>query len=245
MVERKRIGIILPSVNNVLESDLAGVVPEGCTYHTTRMLVSSTGMTLQSLRDMNASIEDCVDLLSNCGMDILTYGCTSGSFMEGPGYDQKIISTIETKSGLPAVATAAAAAEAMHFLGLKRISIVTPYPDEVNKTIPVFFEGNGFEIVSIAGRGFGVAKSIDITNDPPEKIEKFAIENCDPGADGLFMSCTSWNAFSTIEGVEQAIGRPVVTSNQATIWATFKKLGYTRSLLGHGRLFREGFAVTS
>ena len=243
MAERKRIGIILPSVNNVLESDLADIVPEGYTYHTTRMPIISTGMTLQSLRDMNESIEDCADLLSHCGMDVLAYGCTSGSFMEGPGYDQKIISLIESTSGLPAIATAAASAEAMHFLGLKKISIVTPYPDEVNQTIPAFFEGNGFDVISITGRGFGVTKADDIWRDPPDTIAQFAIQHCAPEADGLFMSCTSWNAFSVADQVEQAIGRPVVTSNQATIWATFRKLGYMQGLSGYGKLLRDGFAV--
>ena len=241
MAERKRIGLILPSVNNVLETNLASVVPEGCTYHTTRMPVGATG--LASLRNMNQSVEQCAELLSNCGMDVLAYGCTSGSFIEGPGYDQKIISMIEKKSGLPAVATAAASVEAMKSLGLKRISVVTPYPDEVNERIPPFFEGNGFEIVSIAGRGLGVVNSIDICNDPVAEIEQFAIENFDPSADGLFMSCTAWNALTVVENIEKAIGHPVVTANQATIWAAFRKLGYSHSCDGYGTLFRQGFAV--
>ena len=58
------------------------------------------------------------------------------------------------------------------------------------------------------------------------------------------MSCTSWNAFSVADQVEQAIGKPVVTSNQATIWATFRKLGYMQGLSGYGKLLRDGFAVS-
>ncbi len=57
------------------------------------------------------------------------------------------------------------------------------------------------------------------------------------------MSCTSWNAFSVADQVEQAIERPVVTSNQATIWATFRKVGYMQGLSGYGKLLRDGFAV--
>ena len=90
----------------------------------------------------------------------------------------------------------------------------------MNQTIPAFFEGNGFEVISITGRGFGVTKSDDIWRDPPDKIAQFAIQHCAPETDGLFMSCTSWHAFSVADQVEQAIGRQDVTSNQATIWAT-------------------------
>ena len=241
MADRKRIGVILPSINNVLETNLGTLAPEGCTYHTTRMPVGSTSV--ESLRNMNQSVEQCAELLSSCGMDVLAYCCTSGSFIEGPGYDQKIISMIENKAGIPTVATSAASVEAMKFLGLKRISVVTPYPDDVNARIPAFFEGTGFEIVNIAGRGLGSVKSIDICNDPVDEIEKFAIDNFDPSADGLFMSCTAWNALSVVERVEQAIGRPVVTANQATIWAAFRKLGYSHSYQGYGTLFREGLAV--
>ncbi len=55
------------------------------------------------------------------------------------------------------------------------------------------------------------------------------------------MLLPSWNAFSVVEQVEKTLDKPVVTSNQATIWATFSKLGYSQGLFGYGKLLREGF----
>jgi maleate isomerase len=41
-----------------------------------------------------------------------------------------------------------------------------------------------------------------------------------------------------VEEIERRIGKPVVTSNQSSIWMTLRKLGHTAPIAGFGRLLR-------
>ena len=57
-----------------------------------------------------------------------------------------------------------------------------------------------------------------------------------PEADGLFVSCTDFRAAQVIDEIEAKIGKPVVTSNQASFWQSVRKAGYEKPLSGFGRL---------
>jgi maleate isomerase len=99
-----------------------------------------------------------------------------------------------------------------------------------------FMEDNGFEVVSVAGRGH--ADNLAIGDETPESIAAFALDNVDEAADGIFCSCTNWRSMAAAEAIEAATGKPVVTSNQATIWAAYRRLGMAEPITGYGRLLR-------
>jgi maleate cis-trans isomerase len=42
-----------------------------------------------------------------------------------------------------------------------------------------------------------------------------------------------------IERLEQELGKPLVSTTQATVWAALRLLGETRGVPGYGRLLRE------
>jgi maleate isomerase len=42
-----------------------------------------------------------------------------------------------------------------------------------------------------------------------------------------------------INELEQETGRPVVTSNQASMWGTLRSIGDTRDMADAGRLFKQ------
>jgi maleate cis-trans isomerase len=56
-------------------------------------------------------------------------------------------------------------------------------------------------------------------------------------ADAMFISCTGLHVMGIIEILERDLGKPVVTSNQATLWAALKKLGIHERIEGLGKLF--------
>ena len=76
----------------------------------------------------------------------------------------------------------------------------------------------------------------DIGDQDPEVILDFVPRVVHPEADGVFISCTAWRALEVVEELEQRLGKPVVTSNQATIWLALKRLGITTPIKGYGRL---------
>ena len=124
--------------------------------------------------------------------------------------------------------------EALKLSGIRRVSVVTPYTDAINKRLTAFLEGHGFEVLSMAGQQ--IVPNLEIGAQTPEVIAAFAKANLSPEADGLFLSCTNWRSMEVAEQLEQELGVPVVTSNQATIWATFRILGFRGPVSGYGKL---------
>ena len=57
-----------------------------------------------------------------------------------------------------------------------------------------------------------------------------------PEADALLCSCTAWRSLEAADRIEQQLGKPVITSNQATIWAAFRAIGLERRFRGYGQL---------
>ena len=70
----------------------------------------------------------------------------------------------------------------------------------------------------------------------PERVVEFAAGVCRPEAEALFCSCTAWRSVEAVEALEQRLGKPVVSSNQAMIWAAFGKLGIREPIQGFGSL---------
>ena len=55
-------------------------------------------------------------------------------------------------------------------------------------------------------------------------------------ADAIFMSCAAFPATRVIKQVEEATGLPVVTSNQAMIWMSYRLMGINNKI-DLGKLF--------
>lgn len=232
--ERKKVGVMLPSSNTTVEYDFQRIVPAFVSLHSARMSFVKNGIGM--LERMNEDVETCAQHLGSAAVDVIAYACTGGSVLGGAGYDAELGRRVsKSAGGIPTVTTATAVMEALRKLGVRRVSVATPYPDFVNEKVQDFLQANGFEVLGIAGRGLSL--NLDIGADAPETIVAFAREHLSAEADGLFLSCTNWRAMEVAERLEAETGRPVVTSNQATIWATFQAIGLDQPLPGYGRLF--------
>ena len=78
-----------------------------------------------------------------------------------------------------------------------------------------------------------------INDHDPEEVVAFASRVCRPDADALLCSCTAWRSVEAVAELERRTGKPVVTSNQASIWASFRALGVRPALKGFGRLLQD------
>ena len=63
-----------------------------------------------------------------------------------------------------------------------------------------------------------------------------------PEADALVLACTNWVSMAAIEPLEAELGKPVVSTTQASLWACLRRLGWTRPLTGAGRLLDRHIA---
>jgi maleate cis-trans isomerase len=186
MTRRRRIGIIVPSTNTTCESDFNLVVPRDVTVHGQRMWLTNEAGGDAAYERMNAEIETGARYLATARVDVIAYGCTTGSFYRGPGWDREMLALIEREGGVPAVATAPSVVAALHAFGVRRVSVATPYPDWNNQRLRAYLEAVGFEVLNVDGEPQAAAAGNQGINDrSPESVVEFAARACRPEADAL------------------------------------------------------------
>ena len=237
---RKRLGLLVPASNPTMEEDFSGWMPQSVVMHTMRMYSSPEPVATmaESLQIMDDHVSESARLLALARPDVIAFGCTSGSFLNGLGWDQKLVEEIkEASGGIRTVATARCVIDALNELGVKRVAAASPYPPDINELLKKFLADAGFEVVSFDyedGRKVGGEHNFD-----PEVAYELGKRVDRPEAEAIFISCTNFRAAPIIDRLEQDVGKPVVTSNQATFWACLRQLGVSEPVPGAGKLLRE------
>lgn len=230
---RAEIGLINPGTGASMERDFHRFVPEGVGVITTR--VPFGGMPdPEGLMKMADLLEDTARVFSTRHHDLVMFGCTSGSLIGGPTFDQECIRRIERASGAPGLTTSTVLVEAFERLGLNKAATITPYPDSTNEIEKQFLESHGVDVTTISGM-HQLEKSIaDIQPSfVYQKVKQLDLT----GADCIFISCTGLNVLDIIETIETDFGLPVVTSNQVTLWGALRHARVGVKIPKLGRLF--------
>ncbi|HJP11534.1 MAG TPA: aspartate/glutamate racemase family protein [Arenicellales bacterium] len=234
---RKRIGVMIPSTNTSCEADFQMAAPQGVTIHGQRLWLTNDEQDEAAMDRMNSEIESGARYLATANVDVVAYGCTTGSFYKGSDWDRDMIELIERKAGVPALATSPCAVEALHHFKAKKVSVASPYPEWNNQKLHAYLEAAGFEVLNVEGEPRAAKAGPQGINDQdPEDVARFASGVCRPEADVLFCSCTAWRSMEVVDELEQRTGKPVVTSNQALVWAAFRKAGVQQPIHGYGKL---------
>ena len=228
-----RIGLIGLATDFNSEQDLRRMYPDGVEVFTNRVL-NANPVTMQNLRNMAGDISRAAGgILPGFSLDAMIYGCTSGTVANGAEKIEQLVQ--QSCPGVPVTNPVTAALAAFAHFGAKRISILTPYTEEVNLEMARYFEDHGIEVLNIAGLDY--ESDIEMTGIPPRDIADAAIGVCDDNADLLFISCTAIRSSMVIEQIEKRLGKPVVSSNQALVWHSLKLLDSNAAVTGYGSLF--------
>ncbi|WP_048152527.1 maleate cis-trans isomerase family protein [Palaeococcus ferrophilus] len=230
---RGRIGLLVPSSNTTMEMELHEALPEGVSLHTSRMPLRN--VTEEELLKMEALAVEGAKLLKDANVDIILYGCTSGSFIGGKNFEKELEAKIEREVNLPVVSTSSAVLEALGAVDAQRVLVITPYTDEINEREREFLEANEFEVLDI--RGLGIEDNTQIGKLEPYEAYRLAKATFMDEADAIFISCTNFRTFEIIELLEEDFGVPVITSNQASLWLALRELDIHDVIPGLGSLF--------
>jgi len=226
-----KVAVIVPSVNTTIEAELYGAGLDGISFHTARVLLRET--TPAGLRDMNREVDQAARLLATTDPHVLVYACTSGSFLDGWEALQRQLAQLGEIAGCPVVATSAAMIGAVAHLGVRRVALATPYVDSVNVLERLFFESRGISVVACRGLGLS-GRAIRAVE--PDRVVDLVRETDHRDAEAVYVSCTDLRALEAVDILEAELGKPVLTSNQVTLWALLRACGWSGTLPGHGRL---------
>ncbi|MBM7458347.1 Asp/Glu/hydantoin racemase [Rhodococcus coprophilus] len=167
--------------------------------------------------------------------EVVAYLCTSGSFIKGIGYEKTLRDAICDAGAPCAVTTSGALLEAVRDLELTRISVITPYDEQLTKLLHSFLAEAGTDVVRSThlGLGGGIWKVNYRT------IAERIIAADDPDSQAIFVSCTNLPTYDLIAPLERELGKPVLTANQLTIWACLGRMKLPMS--GPGKWLRGVF----
>lgn len=231
---RAKIGLITPANGTANEMDFHRFAPEGVAAMTQRIFFEKVD--INGLSDLADRAVEAARVLASANPDLLVFGCTTGSLIKGFGYDQELSDRIRQTCGIKTITTTTALIEAMKVLGTKRVLVSTPYSDEVNAIEKKFLEDSGFEVVNIRGLGFTDPNKMPKTT--MAQMYKLTREMMDSSADTIFISCTGIGVLDGINIMETDFQRPVITSNQVTLWYALRQLSIYEDV-GLGTLFQR------
>ena len=232
-----RLGVIVPSVNSVVEAWYPRIAPEGVSVHFARMLMPE-GTSPERIIEMDRTDGvHSIHQLTSCRPHAIAYGCTASSIIQGQAFDERLRAEIGHIAGAPATTAIDSIFVACRALGLERVTAISPYPDAVAAAEHRFFAAGGIHCV--AGADLGIAEGFRLAEPEPEAILDLALSAWDPRSDGIIAACLNFRAHEIIDTLEAQIGKPVVTSAQAVLWRLLRLAGLATPIPGFGRLLRE------
>jgi maleate isomerase/arylmalonate decarboxylase len=236
---RAKIGVIVPPTNTVNEAEWNLMAPDGVTIHAARMALHLDTSSDTGKAALYADVERAASDLAEAGLDAIAYGCTAGSMVQ----PASVLSDFMTKvTGTISVTTAASILTALGALGAKHIAVATPYHDALNAHEARFLEAAGFDVVHIQGLGIGAGGPEEypqIARTDLGDIKDHIVSADRAGAEAMLVSCTDFPVLGLIAGLEQELGKPVITSNQATFWAALRAAGINDRFENYGKLLKD------
>lgn len=235
---RARFGILVPFTNTNLEPDMVLLRPSGVSLHFARLggYDQDEIPDAEQMHGLGASdLDEPLHLLQGVRPDVILYGCTSATLTHGPAFDRDLAARIRAESGAATVTAAGALVHALTTLGMTRIGFASPYVRAINDMAVGFLGETGFTTVARSE----VTETLDNYGQGemgPDRVFELGLAADHPEADAIVLSCTDMRSVETIARLEQAVGKPVITSNQAMAFQAMQMAGIGEPVAGYGRL---------
>jgi len=211
------------------------MAPAGVGVHITRLKTDDYTTNATLARHIDHMADAAARLQPDARPDVISYSCTSGSIVCG---EENVFAQI--RKGAPwaePMCIVTGVIDALREIGARRIVIGTPYLDEINTVEAAYLSQAGFDVLDV--QGLQLDTGIAFGQVTPAYWKAFAQEIDQPDADAIFLSCSGIRALEVAEEIEQTLGKPVITSNQAQFWSCLRRAGVTDRITGFGQLFRH------
>lgn len=227
-----RIGLLVPGPDITPESEIAAMNRGRASVFASRMPIQFTRAGLTDPTHADSALE----LLKGVRPRAILYAATSTSYFLDVEGEKAFRSRLETRAlSVPVIFPAAATTDALRVLGIGRIALVHPpwFSDEMHELGPSYFQARGFDVVSSTR----IKPPRRLSEVSPDEVYRWIVANTPPRAEAVVQAGNGLRTIGAIDALEAALGRPVITANQAMFWRGLRVAGVTDTLAGYGRLF--------
>jgi len=232
MAWERKLGIIVPSWNTVMEYEFQRMADASISIHAQR--IKHTDDSEASLKWLSTQAPAAATLLSHAKVHAICHGCTASGFLKTPQEDLAQAEELTALTGIPCTTSSSSIAKALRAVGGTHISVASPYEPWLNERVAQYLAQDGFDVVAIKGLGTQSHGSIST-----EVVKALAHEVVRPQTQAIFISCSNFRTLDIIPALEAQTGLPVITSNQAALWGTLRSIGDARVVPDAGRLFHH------
>jgi maleate isomerase len=215
-------GIIVP-YDFALDRELWRWTPAGSSLHLTRLPAGPAAVTIEMVTSVGntADVRAAVGELLTVEPAVVAYACTSGSFIAGPTGEHALVAAMLNAGAPAAVTTSGALLQALDLLGIQRVSIATPYSTDITAGLRDFLIASGRQVVGSSELGLAV----EIWKVRQQQTAELIRSADAPTAEAIVVSCTNLPSYDVIAPLEAELGKPIISANQATMWAAMRLAG--------------------
>jgi maleate cis-trans isomerase len=224
-------GVLIPSTNTTVEIEYSRLLPPTLQAHVGRLKSSGTGPFAPSL---DADVEYQARLLGTAKVEVISLAQTSASLF-ADDYDATVTERMSAGAGVPTITSAQAIGQAVQALGARRIALVSPYSPPVIERAKHYYESK-YALEVVALEGFAATDSYMIGKLGPENARDAFARIDRPEIEVLVVPGGNFPTMSFVAAWEREFRKPVITTNQAALWAMMRIMRVDDPLPGLGRL---------
>lgn len=230
----RHFGVLIPSTNTTCEIEYNRLLPPTLQVHTGRL---GKGGDTPFSPNLDADVAYQARLLGTARVEVVALAQTSASLFDDD-YDARICRLMTQGAGVPALTSAQAIGAAVRALGCRRIALVSPYSaDAIGRAKRYYETRYGLEVVAM--EGFGATDAYAIGGLGADNATEAFIRIDRPDIEVLVVPGGNFPTMRHIATWERQFGKPVITTNQAALWAVMRVMKLDLPLPGLGRLLEQ------
>lgn len=229
----RHFGMLVPSTNTTCELEFSGL-PLGLLAHTGRL---GKGGSTPFSPSLDADVAYQAKLLGDARVEVIALAQTSASLF-ADDYDDVTVKRMTEASGLPSLTSAQAMGWALQSLGTLRVAMATPYSEDVIARATRYFQSK-YGVTVLASESLGATDSYAIGKMDAGMAEAAFARIDRPDVEALIVPGGNFPTMNAIEAWEQRFAKPVITTNQAALWAVLRVMRIDAPIPGRGRLLQH------
>jgi maleate isomerase len=250
---KARIGMFIVSNEPVPEAEWWAMMPPGVSVHAARVTAPTPWARWASDREsveLEGDVERGAKQFATMRLSAVVIAHSSSSIAGGQGWDDAVAKrlseivapdTVVTTNGQDCQA-------ALRALKIERPFLVFPawFADPTLPEGVVYFTGHGFRPAGHMrvdpGRKWRDVPPRDLYpqgmafEQDAENLYRQVRTRCPVDADGVLMIGTGLRCVGVLEAMEQDLGKPVISANQASLWHCLRLSGVNTPVKGFGHL---------